>query len=168
MTLTASDYRTSISAALERGMSAAQNKYDLSGWPADVVDTVTAVCELWYLRPPETKSAKAYWIKAARELIDACGEFGIRAIEEYRKDFEREMRRNKEKTGYGVAPHTVEGPGSLVKMVRAKTGELRQHEEAYQQIEPDERDEDEELLENLCIFMGDVRWWAHKLLTHAV
>ena len=90
------------------------------GYPADVADTIQAVCELWNLRPPKRKGPKSYWIDAARDLGEACGEFGVECLREYRKDFEKYMYAHQ-----GVAPHTVEGPGSLIKSVRAKAAQMR-------------------------------------------
>jgi len=78
------------------------------------------VCELWWLKPPETKKSKAYWIASARELIDAFGELGTRVIREVRNDFERHMA-----THGGLPPFGVEGPNSLVKAARMKAGQLR-------------------------------------------
>ena len=50
---------------------------DLAGYPADVTNTIQAVCTLWRLQPPRTKGSKAYWIAQARELQDACAEFAV-------------------------------------------------------------------------------------------
>ena len=97
----------------------------MSGWPEDVREIVAEVSELWYLHPPTTKKSKAYWIQSARELVDACGEFGVTAIREYRRDFEHHMDQHS-----GIAPHVVEGPNSLVKMVRDKAGKMRQESSA--------------------------------------
>jgi len=94
--------------------------YDLHAWPEDVRETIEAVCELWWLKPPETKKSKAYWIASARELIDAFGELGTRVIREVRNDFERHMA-----THGGLPPFGVEGPNSLVKAARMKAGQLR-------------------------------------------
>jgi hypothetical protein len=80
---------------------------------------------LWYLIPPATKKSKAYWIASARELLDACGEFGPDLVREYRLEFEQKMREIKARTGQGCAPHPVEGPGSLIKMVRDLAGRKR-------------------------------------------
>ena len=98
---------------------------DMSGWPEDVREIVAEVCELWYLHPPTTKRSKAYWILSARELIGACDELGVQVVREYRKDFEHHMDQHN-----GLAPHVVEGPNSLVKMVRDKAGKMRQESSA--------------------------------------
>jgi len=98
---------------------------DVSGYPPDVQLVISEVCKHWNLKPPSTKGSKGYWIGQARELLDACGEFGEELIAEYRLDYEAAMEKNRQRTGYGTAPFTVEGPGSLVKAVRAKAGEKR-------------------------------------------
>lgn len=110
--------------AMMRGIAANQ-KYDLSKWPEDVTDMIRKVCDLWNLKPPETKKSKGYWIQGARELIDAAGEFGVFCLEQVRIDFVKHMEKNISAGIGGIAPYTVEGPGSLVKMTRAKAGELR-------------------------------------------
>ncbi len=114
-------YQDRIAAAFVRGMIKDRD-IDLHAWPEDVRETIETVCKLWNPKPPDAKAkkSKAYWITSARELIDACSEFGIAAIEEYRKDYEAFMYRHN-----GIAPHTVAGPASLVNPVRAKAGELR-------------------------------------------
>jgi hypothetical protein len=124
----AEEYRDRIASAMLRGNSRAHT-VDVSGYPADVSEAIEVVCELWYLVPPATKKSKAYWIASARELNDACGEYGLEAIRRYRRKFEEDMQEIKRKTGQGCAPHTVEGPGSLVKMVRDTARRMR--EEAH-------------------------------------
>jgi len=128
--------------AMMRGIAANQ-KYDLSKWPEDVTDMIRKVCELWNLKPPATKKSKGYWILGARELIDAAGEFGVFLLEQVRIDFVKVMEKNIADGRGGVAPYTVEGPGSLVKMARAKAGELRniprKEESSYEFNEEDEQ-----------------------------
>ena len=97
-----------------------QNGSDLHDWPEDTRPVIQAVCDEFNLHPPGSKKSKAYWIAQSRELLDACGEWGTRAIKEYREDFVAFMDSHQ-----GLAPHTVEGPGSLVKVVRAKSGSMR-------------------------------------------
>ena len=106
-------------------MATHRDEVDVSGYPEQVQRVIAEVCKYWYLRPPASKKGKAYWIAQARELLDACGEFGEGLIAEYRLDFESKMEANRKRSGYGLAPFTVEGPGSLVKSVRAKAGEKR-------------------------------------------
>ena len=113
--------------ALQRGLAqhGANGGIDVGGYPEDTVDTILKVCKLWNLKPPAMKKSKAYWIQSARELREACGEFGVFAIEQVRLDFEKVMEKNMVAGIGGVAPYIVEGPNSLVKVTRAKAGELR-------------------------------------------
>ena len=119
---TATEYTGRLAQAIARGQAnRSPLDEDLSKWPVDVVEVVQLVCTLWHLRPPATKTSKALWIRDARELLDACGEYELDALREYRRDFEAHMRAHS-----GVAQHTVSGPGSLVKMVRAKAATMRE------------------------------------------
>jgi hypothetical protein len=111
--------------AMMRGIERNSHGIDVSGYPEDTADTIVKVCELWNLRPPTMKKSKAYWIQSARELTEACGEFGVFVLEQVRADFVKVMEENIKKGIGGVAPYIVEGPNSLVKVARAKAGELR-------------------------------------------
>ena len=115
-----SDYQQRIREAVERGTQRHSDDVDVSGYPVDVQEILQVVCELWHLRPPRTKKSKAYWIQSARELLDACGEFGEGLVYECRNMFEDYMRTNN-----GLAPFRVEGPGSLIKYARSLAGESR-------------------------------------------
>ena len=122
--MTTSEYTTRTKSALASfgaKQQASRMQNDWSKWPSDITAILEETCELWYLRAPATKKSKSYWIQSARELLDACGEFGTDCLKAYRKDFEDYMR-----THNGIAMHTVEGPGSLVKMVRDKARQLRE------------------------------------------
>ena len=114
------EHRKRISVAFHQGLAENVDSVDLQGYPVDVWDVLKIVCEEWNLRPPRTKKSKAYWIQSARELLDACGEFGEQLVVEYRGEFKQHMRENN-----GLAPYSVEGPNSLVKSVRALAGEKR-------------------------------------------
>lgn len=128
---TATDYIERYKLAYERGLQAQvehQGAYypELEKYPVDTREILQVVCSLFYLRPPETKKSKGYWVQSARELLDACGEFGVDVVREYRDDYERAMDANRQKIGQGIAPHTVEGPNSLVKMCRDKARQMRE------------------------------------------
>lgn len=114
------EHRDRIAASMMQGIAENSGKMDLQGYPVDVIVIIRIVCEEWNLRPPRTKKSKAYWIQSARELLDACGEFGEQLVVEYRHEFKQYMREHN-----GLAPFRVEGPGSLVKSVRALAGENR-------------------------------------------
>ncbi len=110
---------------------------DLSKYPEDVRDTIYKICTLWNLSPPSgLRSGKrstlfGYWITSTRELIEACGNLRARdVLVEVRKDFEQYMDAHK-----GVAPYTVGGPGSLVKVASAKAGMMREAEKRPKQTE---------------------------------
>lgn len=63
-------------------------KKETEYFPADVVGIIGRVCELWQLSPPGRKDNRfAYWIKAARELKDACGEFGVGLIDRVHREW---------------------------------------------------------------------------------
>ena len=122
---TATEYKQRTQAALARGIqNTAQNRYDLTTWPEDVREIVIIVCELWKLHPPCDKSRKAKWILDARALQDACGEFGVSVLQEYREAFVAFMVAHN-----GIAFHTVAGPGSLVNMVCDQARQMREKEE---------------------------------------
>ena len=126
---TATEYKQRTLNAISRGMAAqstelAATDYDLDAWPVDVVEMVAEFCKLWHMHPPGTKTSKALWIRDARELMDAAGEFSIEALREYRITFEAYMTAHR-----GVAFHTVSGLGSLVKMVRDTARQMRERVE---------------------------------------
>ena len=114
------EHRDRIATAMMQGIAENSSQVDLEDYPIDVHEVLEIVCEEWNLRPPRTKKSKSYWIQSARELLDACGEFGEQLVVEYRHEFKQYMRENN-----GLAPFSVEGPNSLVKSVRALAGEKR-------------------------------------------
>lgn len=118
-----SAYRERTSKALAEGIRGNGNgsEPDLSTYPEEVRPYLEIICELWHLRPPTSSTSKGFWIKQGREVADACGEFGPQAIRAYRTEFETYMAGHN-----GLAPHTVEGPASLVKVLRAAAGRLRE------------------------------------------
>ncbi len=114
------EYKDRIQGALERWEKRENKEIDLSGYPEDCCLTLLQVCDLWSLKPPRYKKDKGYWIEGARRLIDASGELGsviilVEISREWRNAFQN-----------GLAPYIVEGPGSLVKLARAKAAEMRQ------------------------------------------
>lgn len=119
--------RVGAAEALARHEKRAEKRtLDVSYFPEDVRDTVFNVCQLWYLRPPTKIGGKegeyAHWIKCARGLQDACGEFEeMNVLLPINEDYEQ-----KKKDAYGIVPYTVSGPCSLIKMCRAKTAEIRE------------------------------------------
>lgn len=124
MSPTADDYKARLRRTL---IEAHKREYtnDLSHFPEDTQPILQKFCDLWYMKPPNRsdRSNSDYkdWIVGARSLLDACGEFGIEALEGYRAVFVEHM----ESHG-GLAPFTVTRPASLVKVIRGYTAELRQ------------------------------------------
>lgn len=119
------EYLNSVRQALDKSIMKEVDGIDLADYPPDVAATIGLVCKLWHLRPPRRSKKKggtyATWIEAARDLNEACGEFGLKAIEAYREYFEQQMAQHQ-----GVAPFTVNGPMSLVNSVRGHAGRLRE------------------------------------------
>ena len=113
------DYQKRVFEAMATGIAKNAGKRS-EGYPADIEDIVEEVASLWNLRPPARKKTKAYWIESARDLEEACGEFRLETIKAVRHDFEEYMDEHS-----GIAPFIVEGPGSLIKVARAKSAELR-------------------------------------------
>ena len=98
---------------------------DLSRYPEEVVPILAKVTLLWNIRPPKHSNKNgspcSQWVRDARHLLDACGEFGVEAIVSFREKCEKYMDEN---NGLGMFP--VNGPGSLVKSVRGHAAEMRQ------------------------------------------
>ena len=70
----------------------------------------------------QVDQAFADWIATARELRQACGEFKTDLLLPIFQDWDRERIKNQEK---GASHWWVTRPGSLVRVARAKAGELR-------------------------------------------
>ncbi len=104
-------------------------RLDLAEWPEEVRGTCRVVCELWHLEPPRRIRKKggefAAWIVELRELADACRPFRVRQVLELVYcDWNRALHEGK---GF-----TVGRPGALVRVARAKVGEMRaDDDEAY-------------------------------------
>jgi DNA-binding Lrp family transcriptional regulator len=120
------EYKKRIAAAMERGAAkqAGRESYDLEKYPADVKELLAVFCETWNIRPPalcKDKSAPSSdWIRSARYLLDACGEFGVEAITAHRKWFDEEIVRRK-----GIIPYSVTRPGSLINPITGFVATLR-------------------------------------------
>jgi hypothetical protein len=85
----------------------------INSYPADVYGTVARVCELWKLAPPKAKTSRyKYWIKSARELKDACGEFGLALLDEIHENWKERQ-------------YMVSGPASLVNTAVGIAGRKR-------------------------------------------
>ena len=91
---------------------------DLADWPADVVPAVRAVSQVFNLRPPTKKTAGfKLWIKAGRELSDACQPHApAEVLIELQRDLSEKLHRGR---GYDVC-----GPQSLVNEARRMAGQM--------------------------------------------
>lgn len=100
-------------------------KGDYSNYPEDVWPYLIEFCLAFNFSPPvltgkriPTKGQAALWITELRELAQACGAHGPKAIAWYRGQFYLRMLKNKKSKGEGIAPHDVTKPGSITNMVR--------------------------------------------------
>ena len=117
------DYIKSNREALLRGYARHKSPEEdrVNEYPEDVRPIISAVCELFNLKCPSIKSSHAgHWIREARELCDACGEFEKQVLVEIAEDTERHKRLKG-----GTMPFYISGPGSLSNPARAKAGEMR-------------------------------------------
>ena len=98
---------------------------DLSHYPEDVLPVLTTLVNCWNIKPPrhskKSNGQYAQWVSDGRDLLDACGEFGVEAIVSFRSEYDKYMDDHN-----GLAPFSVNGPGSLVKSVRGHTAIMRQ------------------------------------------
>ena len=99
-----------------------QHGVDVSHFPEDVATVITNVCERWFLTPPRKKSSEyGRWIECARDIVDACGEFEAKMVLHFVYiDYDKRRIEND-----GTPPFIVSGPCALVKVCRAKAGQLR-------------------------------------------
>ncbi len=115
----AEEYKERIVGAVQRWEERNNKEIDLSGYPEDCREILNAVCLLWAIKSPRYKKDKGYWIESARRLMDAVGEEGAKVLIEINTEWKAGFKN-------GLAPYIVEGPGSLVKLARAKAAEMRQ------------------------------------------
>lgn len=114
----ADEARARVSAAIARGAEKfASQKIDLSGYPEDIRGILSSFVYRWKVEPPARVSAD--WIKGARAIRDASGEFGSNILPLYAERYERETEK------LGRRPFMVSRPGSLVEPIRAFAAELR-------------------------------------------
>ena len=111
-------------AALE-AHEAKEHTVDTSEFPEEVANIIRIVCERWMLTPPMREKKKggeyARWIECARSLKDACAEISVEKIlHRVHTDYAMKSAENN-----GTAPYTVSGPCALIKVCRAKAGQLR-------------------------------------------
>jgi hypothetical protein len=110
--------------AVHKGMLNGSPCYE---YPEELSPLADQVCKLWMLKAPRKprktneRSEYSFWVTSLRDLLDACGEYGVELLTEMRSDYEAEMMSNG-----GLAPFMVTGPSSLVKSARAKAALKRQ------------------------------------------
>lgn len=118
--LSADAYKTRIAAAIERGARKhAADKFDVSGYPEPIQETLKVFVESWNVDVPGGKRPSPDWIKSGRELLEATGEFGVDLLRLYADRFADETRKT------GDYPFVVSRPGSLVNPIRAYAAEIR-------------------------------------------
>jgi hypothetical protein len=120
----ADEYKKRIETAMWKGIAENAGKADVSRYPEEIQKTLQVFCQLWHLDPPRMRKGKnseaADWINGAREINDACGEFGLDLLSLYAEEFEKYRAEN-----HGLAPYRVTRPASIVKSLRGLAGEIR-------------------------------------------
>jgi hypothetical protein len=116
-------------AALQK-FEARKGEIDFSSYPEDTREIIREVCRLWKLVPPAKAGKKAgqhgLWINEARDLREACGEFGLNALRAYHEDWK----------GQQIDKRFMPGrPGSLTYYVTAKAAELRASKPAFTDVD---------------------------------
>ena len=128
---TAGDFRAGVEAALlsnAKRQAAAVNGTDVSGYPEDVRETISVICKLYKIKPPKYKVTKkgasnnpsADWIVGARNVNEACAEFGLELIRLHAEQYWEQVRGNN-----GIPKWTVSRPGSLTNSLTGLAGQLR-------------------------------------------
>lgn len=102
------------------GFEQGSRDLDLGAYPEDTRAVIGEFCRLWKLTPPAATGRKSgeykLWIGEARELAEACAEFGLAILAKVHADLT--ARPLDERL-------TIARPGSLTRITRAKAGELR-------------------------------------------
>ena len=80
-------------------------------FPEDCRAVVREFIRLWKVEP--LSGQIGHWVEGARDVREACKEFGLRAIQQAYQD-------------YNTHPFMVSSPGSILKLVQAAAGKLRQ------------------------------------------
>ena len=99
---------------------------DYTQYPRDVWEYLIEFCVLWnfsapmFSRKSKEGSRAVMWLNALRELQEVCAEFGLEALRDYRKEFERYMQEHD-----GIAPHIVVSPKSLLNVIAGHVAIMR-------------------------------------------
>lgn len=118
------DYKARIVAAVQNFHTRNAGKADVAKYPEEVQETIRTFCWLWHMDVPRYRKGKsgesADWINGAREINDACGEFGLDLLKLYAEEFEKYKAEHE-----GLAPYRVTRPASIVKSLRGLAAEVR-------------------------------------------
>lgn len=97
----------------------AREQVDVSQYPEDTREAIATFSELWRITPPEARQKpKSFWIQAARDLNESCGNIPVRQVlRALFADWNALLHKGQ--------AYTVTDPNSLVKMARAKAGAMR-------------------------------------------
>jgi hypothetical protein len=94
--------------------------------PEEILPVVERMDKVWKFKIP-SKSAKksdlSYFITSCRDLLEACGEYGVGLLDEMRSVWEEGMR-----THGGTVPFNVNEPQSLVKTMQGFSASKRRGE----------------------------------------
>ena len=89
---------------------------DIGDYPADTVDWTQRLWTVWKLKPGAKD--KPRWIKACRELRDACAEFGLDHIDDLFCEWHIRLRKGK--------AYDFKGPESLIGPAKGLAARKRQ------------------------------------------
>jgi hypothetical protein len=95
-------------------------------FPEEILPVVDRMDKVWKFKIPSKNSKKgdlSYFINSCRDLLSACGEYGVDLLDEMRNVWEEGMS-----THGGVAPFNVNEPQSLVKTMQGFTASKRRGE----------------------------------------
>lgn len=99
---------------------------DYTAYPSDVWEYLVEFCVLWnfsaphFSRKSKEGSRAVMWLNALREMQEVCAEFGLEALRDYHKEFERYMQEHD-----GLAPHIVVSPKSLINFLAGHVAMMR-------------------------------------------
>lgn len=97
-----------------------RGEFDYSIYPEEVCGIIREFCKLWNHRPPARSPKKggefALWINEARELKDACGEFGFDALKAAYQEWQDTPLDDRFMVGR---------PGAVTKITRATAAKMR-------------------------------------------
>lgn len=107
---TAAETKASLERTADRSMSGKFSELpDFADYPEGLRPVLQSFSTLFGIEPGSAKGVKALWIEGARELQEACGEFGSAALLAYRaQHLEKTIKAG------GIPPFDIKSPRSLV------------------------------------------------------